>query len=141
MTISNFVPTIVTAQVVEERRRLQFLPAYFDRYCVVTEQRIFKYMRKLSTDYQGGSWKFYELSNGGCFMCPDELHDVVYRCSWDENYYDGSMSPEAAGITVCLMAYSRLSFSYAEPFTENYHRLREFALDHEEANQIFRALD
>jgi hypothetical protein len=59
------------------------------------------------------------------------------------NGYRGEMTGDAAGITVCLFALSHLSFEYrqAEVFARHFHWLREFALGHEEAGQIFRAID
>jgi hypothetical protein len=49
------------------------------------------------------------------------------------------------GITVCLYAYSNLSFSTESQFThtcaQQYHWLREYALDHDEAGDTFRAVD
>jgi hypothetical protein len=53
------------------------------------------------------------------------------------------MSADAAGITVCLFAYSLLSFEYrgAEVFTRHFYGLREFALEHPESAHIFAAID
>lgn len=82
-----------------------------------------------------------DLSNGGFYMAPQ--HEGTYRFSVDTNGYDGEMSPDAAGITVCLFAYSHLSFRYADDqvFANHFHRLREFAMDHAEALAIFAAID
>jgi hypothetical protein len=57
--------------------------------------------------------------------------------------YDGEMSADAAGITVCLFACSLLSFEYrgTEVFARHFHGLREFALEHPESTQIFAAID
>ena len=59
-----------------------------------------------------------------------------------ENGYDGKMSADELGITVCLYAYSNLSFGTESQFTDTctqqYHWLREYALDHDEAGDIFR---
>ncbi len=59
------------------------------------------------------------------------------------NGYRGEMTAEAAGITVCLFAFSHLSFAYlqTEVFARHFHWLREFALGHSEARQIFAAID
>jgi hypothetical protein len=61
------------------------------------------------------------------------------------NDYAGEMSADALGITACLYAYSNLSFGTENQFTDNcahqYHWLREYALDHDEAGEIFRAAD
>ena len=62
-----------------------------------------------------------------------------------ENGYDGEMSADALGIMVCFYAYSNLSFGTESQFTDtcaqNYHWLTDYALDHDEAGDIFRAID
>jgi hypothetical protein len=95
----------------------------------------------LSADYQGGYWHFYRLSNGGFYMAAkaDTAFQVV--C---ENGFAGDMSADAFGLTACLYAYSRLSFSgmlIADACAQHYHWLRDYALDHEEAEAIIRATD
>jgi hypothetical protein len=66
-----------------------------------------------------------------------------FRVSVDTNGYKGEMSADAAGITVCLFAYSHLSFRYSEndAFADHFHLLREFAAEHAEASAIFAAID
>ncbi|MBB7113869.1 antirestriction protein, partial [Escherichia coli] len=52
------------------------------------------------------------------------------------------MSPEAAGIAACLMAYSHHACrteNYA--MTVHYYRLRDYALQHPECNAIMRIID
>jgi hypothetical protein len=58
---------------------------------------------------------------------------------------EGCMSADALRITACLYAYSHLSFVHKSQFTDTciqqYHWLRDYALDHDEAGDIFRAVD
>jgi hypothetical protein len=58
---------------------------------------------------------------------------------------EGCMSTDALRITACLYAYSHLSFGQESQFTDTctqqYHWLRDYALDHDEACDIFRAVD
>ena len=60
-----------------------------------------------------------------------------------ENGFDGEMSACAFGMTACLYAYSHLSFGgdCAKVCAEQYHLLREHALDHREARSILAAID
>jgi hypothetical protein len=54
------------------------------------------------------------------------------------------MSADAFGITVCLFAYSNLSFGsgqFAETCGDQYHLLREYMMDHAEAGAILAATD
>jgi hypothetical protein len=57
--------------------------------------------------------------------------------------YKGQMSADAAGIMVCLFTFSLLSFEYPREavFSRHFFWLRDFALGHPEATQIFAAID
>ena len=105
------------------------------------EPAIFNIAGRLSADYTGGLWEFYALSNGGFYMAPktDEPFDV--HC---ENGFEGRLSACAFGITVCLYAFSHLSFKggpFAETCAEQYHLLRQHMLDHRESQSILAAID
>ncbi len=64
------------------------------------------------------------------------------RLSVDSNGYEGRMSADAAGITVCLFAFSLLSFErQGDVYSRHFHWLRDFALGHVEAGEIFAAID
>jgi Antirestriction protein len=70
-----------------------------------------------------------------------ELPSVEF--SVHTNGFEGSLSADAAGITVCLFAFSHLSFQQPseDVFSRHFYALREFALDHQEAPGIFAAID
>jgi hypothetical protein len=59
------------------------------------------------------------------------------------NGFEDVMSADAAGITVCLFAYSHLSFQFpAEArFSRHFYQLRAYALEHPEASLILAAID
>ena len=130
----------VGAHKVSEQARIGSLPRHFGRYKITVEQRIFDQMRELSPDYTGGLWDFYELSNGGFYMAP--VYETL-RIRVLGNDYEGRMTGNAAGITGCLFAYSLLSFEHQNVgvFGRHFHWLRELALDHAEASEIFAAID
>jgi hypothetical protein len=106
------------------------------------EPFIYTITGRLTKDYAGGLWQFYKLSNGGFYMLPaeDRLFHVI--C---ENQFEGDLSADALGITVCLYAYSHLSFANPEVFadicSDMYYRLREYMLEHTEAQAILGATD
>lgn len=133
--------TPVAARVVEDAQRLMTLPHHFGNRLLAFEAAVYDFMRRFSPDYRGGFWNFIELSNNGFYMSPE--HEGTFRFSVDTNGYAGEMSPDAAGITVCLFAYSHLSFRYSDNdvFAEHFHRLRDFAIGHAEASEIFAAVD
>ena len=133
--------TLVVARRVDDAQRIHTLPRHFGNRLLTFEGAVYDFMRRFSLDYRGGFWDFIELSNGGFYMAPQ--HEGTFRFSVDTNGYEGEMSPDAAGIAVCLFAYSHLSFRYSEDqiFADHFHQLREFAMDHAEASAIFGAID
>ena len=62
-----------------------------------------------------------------------------------ENGFEGVLSADALGIAACLYAYSHLSFSRMNGFTETcarqYYWLRDYMLEHPEARAILGAID
>lgn len=91
--------------------------------------------------YTGGMWDFFETSNGGFFMAPQ--NDVNFMWDNPDNYSHGEVSPEALGIISCLFAFSNMSFKHQDndSFGNQYHKLREYAYSHPEAAMIFQAID
>ena len=141
-TSTNQIPSIITAALVPDANRLNFLPRHFGtRYMMAVEQEIFTQMREICEDYSGGYFNFYYLSNGGCFIALETSEPL--KIAVDGNGYEGTMSAEAAGITATLFALSHLIFRFSngERLAERFHQLREFALDHAEAGAIFAAID
>ena len=105
------------------------------------EPTIFNMANMLAADYRGGFWDMYQLSNGGWYMCPASGAPFTVT---SPNGYGGEMSADALGIAACLFAFSQLSFGsdgLAERCAEQYHLLREFALDHAESKAILAACD
>lgn len=133
----------ISHQLVPEESRVDHTADLFgEHFPLAIEPTIFSNAARLSKEYQGGYWHFFALSNGGFFMAPDD--DRIFTvCS--ENGYQGSMSAEAFGMTVCLYAYSHLSFSDNDDLAalccRQFHLLREFMLDHPEAGAILGAID
>ena len=96
----------------------------------------------LSRDYRGGYWDMYKLDNGGFYMAPDSGTPFQVSCM---NGYEGTLSSDAFGLTVCLYAYSNLSFSdipeLAETCAEQFHLLKEYVFEHQEVKGILAAID
>lgn len=128
----------ITAKLVPDHDRLKFLPRLFGTAMVRIESEIYDAMSELCSEYTGGYWHFYTLSNGGFYMAPATSGPM--RLQVDGNGYDGLMSGDAAGIVAVLMMFSHTSFS-DENFSAYFHALREFALEHAERDAIFAAID
>jgi hypothetical protein len=135
--------TAIAATKVPEEARLDFLPKLFGRHFMKGEMLVYTFMGKLCSAYKGGYWEFYTLSNGSGFMVPvlpgdPERLDI----SWADNAYEGSMSPEAAGIVASLYALNYLAnMTEEDAMIEAFHALREFAVYHPESREIMGAID
>ncbi|AIY44228.1 Antirestriction protein klcA (plasmid) [Collimonas arenae] len=134
----------VTASLVEEDRRLNFLPTYFGQHFVHAEFLVYRWLDKLCDAYNGGYWHYYELSNGGFYMAPKLSDSLLIEVSG--NGYSGLMSADAAGIVATLFALGQLANKNhgtvaADALIDRYHLLREFLDGHIEAGKIFAAID
>lgn len=125
-----------------ENQRASYAHKVFGARFLMVESFMFDTASSLSHDYQGGHWVFNGLCNGGFYMAPAHPKEFRVECA---NGFEGVLSAVAFGITCALYAYSFLSFSPDPEFGavcgEHFHKLREFALDHPEAESIFRAID
>jgi hypothetical protein len=135
----------VTACLVADDHRLTFLPSYFGpRLMMRGEALVYGWLRRLSEDYSGGFWHYYELTNGGFYMAPKLAGRL--RLEVDGNGYSGEVSADAAGIVATLFALGQLAAEIqgtdeADALIDRYHFLREFVDGHAEAGSIFRAID
>jgi hypothetical protein len=137
--VTTLSTEMIEAYRVPEGARIGTLPRHFGRHMLTVEGRIYEFMSQFASTYDGGIWQFFELSNGGLYMSPPEDE---YELRIDSNGFQGRMSADAAGIAVCLFAFSHLSFEYTtDIFSRHFHWLRDFAIDHPEASAIFAAID
>ena len=139
MNTSTTTVERVEAWLVPEHARIGTLPRHFGMHMLTVEGRIYNFLSQFCPSYDGGMWQFFELSNGGFYMSPPE---DSYELTIHSNGFRGHMSADAAGITVCLFAFSHLSFEYTtDIISRHYHWLLEYAKDHVEASAIFAAID
>jgi len=130
----------ITARLISEDARLDALPRHFGIHMLRLEDTVFDFMRQFATQYVGGIWDMLELNNGGFYMRTGS-EPVQFRVS--SNGFEDIMSADAAGITVCLFAYSHLSFQFPAEgrLSRHFYLLRAYALEHPEASLIFAAID
>ena len=89
-----------------------------------------------------------ELSNKGKYAYPKSADDSCKVINAD-NYYQGEMSCEAAGMGLMLMCYSDFAIKMHQLgreddciwFSNLFHKLRDFALGHNESGAILRFID
>ena len=133
---------VITRRTLAESERADYVHQLFGpAFPLKLEPTIFTMADMLAEDYNGGFWQFYVFANGGFYMAPDVDRGFEVSC---ENGFEGTLSADALGITACLYSYSHLSFGegdFAETCAEQYHLLREYAMDHPEAGAILAACD
>jgi hypothetical protein len=135
--------TNVTRELVPESQRSDHVGQLFGvHFPMQLEPVIYDITSSMATEYKGGYWDFYKLTNGGFYMAPDTEKPFSVSC---QNYYTGTLSGDALGIVACLYAYSHLSFSrnekIARMYARHYHLLREFMMEHPEVAEILGAID
>jgi hypothetical protein len=142
MDSSDTTNTPITCTLVPEERRIDVTAALFGiDFPMRLEPYVYSITENLSSEYRGGYWQFYTLSNGGFYMAPHSDKPFSVSC---ENGFEGQLPADALGITACLYAYSTLSFNgdaFAELCAEQYHLLREFMYGHADVGIILRAID
>lgn len=137
---------MITAKKVQTSARSAVLPSIFGGAgCTVIESAIFDVAGAIIQGYAGAYWEFFKLDNGGFYMAPCIGAPVKLQdCG---NMWEGEVSDEVAGIICCLHAYSHTSFAardgsdFQQALAAQFHLLRDFALDHPNAREIFGAID
>lgn len=136
----NTATPLITAKLVSESKRLSILPKYTGKNFGSVEASIFDAMREYCSDYQGGYWYMYELSNGAFYMAPGRDEMLPISCAG--NFYDGSMTADAAGLVASLVGINRVVWkTESQQLINLFYALRDFALEHKEAEEIFKAID
>ncbi len=133
----------IVATLVPGEGRLKFLPRHFGTHMLTVENSLYAQFAKLCPTYTGGYWHFYELSNGGCYLAPSREQ---YRLVHGGNFFDATMSGDAAGIIVSLFTFSHVSFMLEDDplgprIADYFHLLRDYAANHSDAGLIYRAID
>ncbi|ELQ6863970.1 antirestriction protein [Salmonella enterica] len=131
---------------VEDSDRLSFLPYLFGDDFMIAEMHVYSLASKMITDYQGGFWHFIRLPDGGGYMMPDgdRFHLVN-----SENWFDRTVSADAAGIILTSLAINRRMWTHHECgntaltrlFQMRDAQLWSYVEFHPECNAIYAALD
>ena len=130
----------IASAVVPDELRMNVLPRYLGRHYIIGESLVYDWAARLCSSYDGGSWHYFTLSNGGFYMVPADMGRVHVR--WHLNGYNDMMGADAFGITVTLFALCHLAEkTQDDTIIDRFHQLREFAVQHVEAANILRAID
>lgn len=139
MIAENASPQII-ATVVPGQLRMRTLPRRFPNLYLVFESLVYSYMECFSEGYKGGSWEFYDLSNGGFYMSLSS--DRVFNVEVTSNRFEGQLSADAASIVANLFALCHMANAHKQEYlTELYYELKDYAGLHPESMQILRAID
>lgn len=132
--------TSITATLCPDEERLDFLPHYCGKHFLQFENSVFAIMQEYATDYNGGYWQFYRLSNGGFYIALED--DKRHQVENPNNYFSGEMSTEALSLGVNLFALNVLTWKTEDQkLVDHYYALRDFASEHAEAAQIMGFID
>ncbi len=137
---------MITASIVPAEERFNFFPSITKQY-VHFEQAIYHFAEQCIEGYYGGYWEFVVLSNGARFCYPKT--DMLLRLTNTMNYACESLTGEAAGIALMLMALSRYSLiAYAQGdqeevdrFAQLHVQLDDYVRHHAEWPSISRFID
>jgi hypothetical protein len=134
----------ITARQVPESRRLTFMPeAFTPRMMMRAEGLTYHQASLLSKQYSGGYWEFFTLDNGGFYLAPTCAER--FNVSVDSNGYECNVSADAFGVIVTLFVYGALVWiddeTLREKYSNHYHQLRAFAIEHAEREDILNAID
>lgn len=146
MTNLNLDQIVINAHQIEGKRASDHVALVFGNFSVICENMVFTMTEKHWSEYKGGQWNMYRLTNDGFYMSPrtDAEEDTILSQS-PFNGSEEELSADAFGIAMCLMAYSQVSFTELRHGTWNasnaFHKLRDFALRHKEADKIFSIID
>lgn len=135
----------ITRRQIPLDERMDFLPARTGSHFYLFEKMVY-YFASTQSNYTGGYWEFYELSNGGWYMAyADEGQRYQFNCP---NFFQGELSSDAAGIALSLLAINNLLWQLheTEPGTarklnDAFYALRDYASTHQEAAAIFGVID
>ncbi len=130
----------ITSTILPESNRLGFLPTVFKSEMVLGEALVYRWMRAISQDYNGGYWDYFSLSNGGFYMAPRGTSRFLVTVSG--NHFNGELSANTAGIVSTLYALCELANRTEEDWFINlYHYLRDYAVQHPDGSLILAAID
>ncbi|EJD6662393.1 antirestriction protein [Providencia rettgeri] len=135
--------TLMQATVVPLSTRPNFWQTHFGtvKGFATFEVVIFTLMGQFCDEYTGGYWEYCTLLNGGAFIYPDLDYEKLALFNI-HNGNEAELSPEAAGVAVCLMLYSQWSFrTESEVLVERFYQLRDYAIQHAESSAIFHLID
>lgn len=144
---TSTVPPL-TRRTMSDEEVLNLITPYYPMYAPLHffETKVFELLESWCDDYDGGMWKYYELSNGAWYLAPDASKPLQLR---DVNGRKHAMTPDGAGLAASLHLLHQLSWHFHEKgekaksdiVSEHYHALRMYTYAHVDVAAIWKVLD
>jgi len=133
---------ITATRIDNDEQRLEILPTFFGADFLRVEMALYSHLQKMCEEYNGAYWYMYKLSNGAMYLAP-AIENRKLRLTVDTNGYSGEVSGDAAGLITCLFVFNALCWKYPQrqDYVDLFYKLRDFAFDHPEAEEIIAAID
>lgn len=120
-------------RVIPEEERPDFLHNNMEQF-VRFELTVYSTMEKLTNGvYQGGLWEFRQYENGAAVMVYN--HEGAVIITNPMNYYEGTMTWEAASLAVNAMVANWIGEYDA------YFDIMDVVLTHKESHEMLKLLD
>lgn len=143
--------SIAGVHEVPENLRLGTLPRFFGpRMFGQAEDTIYNIASGMIRNYRGAYWHYYTRNSDALILVPSlgEPEDLFTIVNFEEGA-EYRMYADAIGISVCLFAYSRLSFwcdrhgvsQDTRRFADLYHAVKDVACDHPQNQLILQLID
>ena len=137
--MESFEFEVITATRVPDEDRLNFWSRHVGpKYMLSFERHVFGWMRRLCGDCRI-QYAALPLLEDEDYIAPQNGSKM--RLVWPGNYFDGEMSPDAAGIVATLYALNVFAEQAGPYFSDKYIQLYEFMRLHPEAEVIRAAID
>ena len=132
------------ARIVPQSQRITLLPKLFGtRSMLLVENMLYRWADRLLPEYKGSYWDMLRIDGGGFYMVPTS--QARWKVFIEGNGYSGEVSADAAGVVLCSMLYSHMSFEAAgdlqKTLVQLFEQLQLYIDGHPEASDIYSALD
>jgi hypothetical protein len=133
-------PTPITRQLVLQDQQSivisQLFGLSFDLESIVRG-----FVLSMAEDYRPGPLLLHKLSNNGCYFMPNT--DQTYAVICENGWRHGAMTADAVGIVATLIGLNYQSFTINLDQADSYEsmrlKLRDYALEHDDATSILAA--
>lgn len=134
------------AKLVQSSRITGTLARQYGRqHCWTVESIIFSLARRMMPAYRGAAWDFVKLADGGFYMALPACEQ--WQVTVEANGFDGEVSGDAAGLIVCMTAYTMLThqqqsdIGFHERIVRHTLSLHRYIGQHPEGLNICQAID